>query len=462
LIPPRFSLLPAAALATSGLFLGVGAASAQVLQAPRRAAEVTTPRTTDSPLVTTMLLNASAFGGYDDNVSVGGDFGGEPGAPPLTTASGYVGQFNGGFQYRRGKGRNNLDFGVQGSSTVYGDIDVGPTNTAGVTFGSHSGLGRSNMLHLTQAFTYDSTYALDALGPVEDVVTTPGELPTGGAVDGLLSQASWASQTGVSLDRQWSRRDSTSIGYDYSYRSFTGSNGETSKGHGANASYTRQLTRVASMSANYAFSNSDYAGSFTEGPRRPVDSHNIEGSAAFTKRVSPRRSLYFGFGGGASRVETVSTEALVPYQYWAPVANADARLDLSMTWTLAGNYRRTTTGFEGISRETFVSNVTSVSVGGPVGSRLHLVFSGGGANGNVEASAAGTGRYNTATVAAQAGVALTRTLSATVQYSYYRYNFSEDTALAGDLPPEFSRNSVHVGLTLAMPLGRQASRAARP
>ena len=63
---------------------------------------------------------------------------------------------------------------------------------------------------------------------------------------------------------------------------------------------------------------------------------------------------------------------------------------------------------------------------------------------------------------AQAGVALTRTLSATVQYSYYRYNFSEDTALAGDLPPEFSRNSVHVGLTLAMPLGRQASRAARP
>ncbi|HEY8550217.1 MAG TPA: hypothetical protein VIL35_09700, partial [Vicinamibacterales bacterium] len=83
-----------------------------------------------------------------------------------------------------------------------------------------------------------------------------------------------------------------------------------------------------------------------------------------------------------------------------------------------------------------------------------LVLSGGAAQGNVDASATGTGEYTTGTGAAQVDVAITQVLFAVVQYSYFHYRFSADTVLPPSFPRDFSRNVVRVGLSLALPLTR--------
>ena len=446
-----------AALTSAAVAGAAVAAQGQALQLPRRAAEVTAPRTSDAPPTSSLVLNGTVFGGYDDNVSQGGDFSGTPGPPPLLSTSGTVGQFALGLGYRRGRGRSGIDLDAQGSMLTYGGgIDVGSSQSADLIFGAHTGLGRTTMLNVSQGLTYDTTYGLGTLNVLQGPATGIAELPTSSAVEGVVQQTSWASNTALSLDQQLSRRDTAAVGYNYARRTFTGSNGETSASHSANAGYSHSVSRTTSLSASYAYAQSEYAGSFTSGPRRPVDSHNVEGSVGFTKRVTPRRSARVGFGGGAMHVETVSTALLAPYSYWAPTYNVDARLDLSPTWALSGNLVRTTSGFEGISGETFLSDVGGVSVGGAVGSRVILLFSGGGAHGNVDPSAQGSGSYTTVTGATQLSVRLTRSLSATAQYTYYRYAFSEDTELPSSLPPRFNRNAVNVGLTLALPLaGRQ-------
>ena len=462
MIRPHGSPLAAAgASAVSVLALAAGTAHAQVLQAPRRAAEFTVPRTSETPLSTSLIINAAALGGYDDNVSEGGDLA-QPGAPPVATGAGGVFQFTGGLDYRRSKGRSGITFGAHGSGITYSGVNLESSGSADGTFSGFTSLGRGNTLSVTEAVTYESLYALGALAPIDDPIQAPGELPTGGGVEGLLRQRSWASDSGIALSRQWSRRNETSVDYNYNRRTFLGNDGETSSAHTASASYTRTLSRTATASANYGFSTAEYAGAFTEGPTRPVDSHNIDGTVNFTKRISPRRSLYFGFGGGASRIETVSTDALLPYAYWAPTASVDTRLDLSMTWTLSGNFRRTTTAFQGLNNETFLSDIFGISVGGPVNDRLSLVLSTGGARGDVDASAAGTGSYTTGTAAVLVSLRLTRTLAASAQYSYYNYQFSDDTPLAEGVPQEFNRNAVRAGLTLALPLNGRQARTPRP
>lgn len=429
-------------------------AGAQVLNVPRRAAEATQPPPRDTRTTTTASLTASAFGGYDDNISEDSEFGQAPGTPPRLTGAGGVGQFNIGLDYQRSRGRRRIGVSGTGSLNTYGGIDISPTQTAGAIFRFETGMGRRNTLALSEMVNYDSSYGLGALGVVADPVTAPGELPTSTSVEGLFEQRAWSTNSSISLGRDWSRRDTTFVGYSYDSRTFLGENGETGFGHHANAGYSRALSRTASLNATYTYSDSEYAGSFTAGPRRPVASHNIEAGVAFTKRVSPRRSLQLSIVGGASHTETVSTELLEPYSYWAPTASLDARLDLTRTWTLAGTYRRTTTGFEGLSRETFVSNVAGVSVGGHIGRRTRLVLSGGAAQGNVDASATGTGEYTTGTGAAQVDVAITQVLFAVVQYSYFHYRFSADTVLPPSFPRDFSRNVVRVGLSLALPLTR--------
>ena len=437
-------------------------AQAQVMNVPRRAAETTQPRTASDPLVTSSTLTAGIFGGYDDNISEGGEFGEVAGPPPLLTGSGGVGQGAIGYHYSRTRGTKGIALGTDGIVNTYGGLDVDPSYNASLGFSAFTGFGRSNTFTFSELLNYDSLYGLGTLGVVDDQVTAPNELPTSTAVEGILPQKSFATSTGISLARDWSRRDITSVGYSYGSRTFTGDNGETSFSHTANASYNRATSRNTTVSMNYNYSNAEYAGSFTAGPRRPVDNHNIEGGFTFTKRVSPRRSLDVGFSGGASYIETVSTELLDPYTYWAPTGGFNARLDLSQTWSLSGNYRRTTTGFEGLSNETFMSDVAGVSVGGLVGERVTLVFSGGAASGNVDASATGTGAYTTGTGAVQMSIGITRTLSATVRYAYYQYSFSSDTVLPEGVASEFNRNAFRAGLTLNLPFGRRQPRAPQP
>ncbi len=433
--------------------------AAQVLTRPARAADETPAASTDPSARPTqqVFVILDALGGYDDNASVGGvDLGESPG-PPTFTQPGYVGQLVGGLDYRRARGLRSFGLNGQGSFTTYRNLGVRPSRNASLSLSAATPVGRNNSLRLAQSLAYDSLYRLDAFSPI-DAVAVPDELPTSTSLQGLLRRESWSSETSATLDRRWSRTNSTTAAYTLDRRQFTGQGGEVTFAHRGLLSYDRLLGRSNGVMVRYEYVTGEFASDLQQGGRRPYASHVIEGGPRFTKRVSPRRTLHLSAGVGGTYVDSVTGVERVAYAYWAPYGHADARIDVGRTWVLSGNYRRGVTAFEGITIETFLSDVVGVALGGGVGDRVDLVLSGGFATGKVGGEATAASDYDTYSSAAQVRVLLTSTLSAVLQYSYYKYAFGETSVLTPGVPSEFSRNAVRAGLSLRLPLHRRAGR----
>jgi hypothetical protein len=446
LLPPRTGLR--AVLAGAALLLTWTAApvSAQPLNQPRRAADVYAPRTPTAPPTSELRFSLSALGGYDDNVTQSGGGGGAPSA----LQPGYLGLFDGALGYRRARGSRYLSFDGAAGVTSYEGAGLGPSQRASGNVMAGTEFGRGYTLTAGQGLSFDATYGLETLAAFDGPLGQ-GELPTTASVEGVLRRKSWSTDSSVSLGRRWTTRDSTSVSYGFTRRAYIQADSEASHSQNVNASYSRQMNRTTSLNMGYAYAQGEYVGGVELEDVRPRGTHAVTTGLLFTRRVSPRRSLVVGFDGGATRVSSVTGADQTEYAYWSPTASVNARLDLSRTWTLSGNFGRTITTLDGLTADTFVSDTATISVGGSAGRRLQLVFSGGVASGRQGEDVIESSDFETYTGAAQAQVSILRNLSAMAQYVYYRYNLTSGSPLPTDFPAVFDRNGFRVGLTLSWP-----------
>jgi hypothetical protein len=392
-----------------------------------------------------MTLTASALGGYDDNLAA--DIGSGTGTVPTAAASGYTGYFDGALDYLYGNSDHSLRASASGNVRTFSDYledpAVGGTATvSGSTrLGRRHTLGGSQQIRYEPLFTSGSSYTSGL--PLPPGVS--GTVPTAG----LLSRRSLSSLSSVSLDREWSRRDSTRLGYSYTTQQFEDDYGDNSF-HRVVAEYRRTVSRAARVRAGYRYGRGD----FTDygGTTRPYREHTIDGGPEIETALSPRRRLGLSIGGGATYTETLSSVTGEDYDYWVPFGSVTATVDLTPTWSLAGGYSRGFSVLQGLTEEIYSTDTVFVRTGGPLAARTDLVIGGTFASGRTPTASGVEDDFDVYGASAVLRYGITRTVSATAGYYYYHHVYSNPAALPTGFPGEYDRNAVRVGITVWAPL----------
>ena len=395
-----------------------------------------------------LTFTGSVLVGYDTWLSPGGT-GISPTQEPQS-GSALSGEAALGYYY--GNGRRSLSIDGRTLTLGYSGIDADPTIGGRVTIAGHSNLGRVARLHLMQDVAYEPTLVLGSTTPdlpIEGSVAAPPAEVT----SGYLEQRSWSSNTGVSLGRQWTPRQTTQIDAAYRHSEFLDEFGYDTRSLRADLSHAWQRSRTLTIEGLYGFEDSQSDG--VDGLRTPMTNHRLNGSFTYARRLSPTRNMSFTLGGGATHVTTLNAADQTDLTYWTPSGTASFGIDLGRSWAIAASYTRDASMLQGVSLTSFASNEANVNANGLIGSRVEAsvaaTYSKGRAGGGT------TGEYENYNGSMQLRYAFSRCCAASVIYDYYAYEFLEVADLPSDFRSNFDRQAIRVGFTLWLPLyGRYA------
>ena len=401
-----------------------------------------------------LAVTASFLGGYDDNASpTGGPAIGTPGIDPRLSQSAYIGTADIGFEYGRAKLTRMFTLGGNAFFNDYRDLDLGISSGGNVRLGMTSPIGRSVTGRANAAFSSDPQYDLSSRLPgVGEIpvssVDAPPLLP---AMTGLNDARSNTVFGGAGLDWQAAHRSMVGVTVNYYNRNYSGTSSATlgdSSGYRAGVSLAQTLSRRSSLRTTYEYGNSTVTELDVD---RPSRDHRIEVGPAYERRLSPSRGLRLAGSVGAIRVETLSTFRDRLVSYWSPSGSASVDVDLVRTWQARGDYRREISVLDGLVPQTYLADNLTTSVAGYLNRRTRLELFADYVKGTSPQDPR-LNDFDTVGARAHTRIALTRLLAMTAEYDFYRYHFSNANVLPESLPSRFTRNAVHVGFTLWLPL----------
>jgi hypothetical protein len=393
-----------------------------------------------------LTLSGNVLGGYDDNLTTPGE--GDVISP---RPSGAVGLADARARYWFGDQERSIDVSGRGYVNSFRNLGLAPSYGGDQSFNARTAIGRRDYFQFSQTLRYDPFFTL---GAFRSVGTAPAPTPTvptpdANPTNGLTEQRSWLGNIGTSLRHQWSRRTSTEVGFGYGWVSYADGAAYDSRNQAVTATMIHSISRPVELRAGYRRGD----GRFSQGPGvepLPLRDDTGEGGLAYTRAFSRTRRVSVAGGGGATYVRGIETSTRRPYEYWAPSAYGNARLDLGRSWTLTGDYRRGVAVLQGLTPEVFVSQTTMLSAGGYFASWLETVFSTAYAVGQ---TGAGVGQqYDTFAAVAQWRIRLARGLSSVVVFNHYRYFLDAAASESLGVSPELYRNAVRVGLSWSLPL----------
>ena len=411
------------------------AASAQVVQRPPRS-ETAGERTTQD-----LTFRGSLLGGYDDNQMppTGGDF-------FATYPSAYTAFGDSSLAYRRGNQLRWFEARGDGFFNSYGSLGTGPSLGGGEQVGGQVTLGRRNELRASQYLRYSPYFSLGLLGAVQPESVTDNTTNT------LNESGSWSQGGSLTLTRRWTRNTSTDFSYAFNGQVYAEEAGFDSRSHLGTIGLNRTLGRRTSLRASYQHSDNHYTQPL--GGSVPNVTRTGDVGVTYERRLSPSRQLTLSGGGGASYIDTVDTLMFEPAKFWTPAGYGAVRLDLARSWSLGGDYRRSTSVLQGNRAEPFTAHTAQVSFGGDVRPWLESVFTAGYSNGvsNLETGGTFSGRYNGYTGTAQLRVHMMAGWSSVVSFTHYQYQLNEVASQLLGVSRELHRNAVRVGLSWSLPL----------
>jgi hypothetical protein len=277
---------------------------------------------------------------------------------------------------------------------------------------------------------------------------------TGGSIPaaGLFERQSWLSTTSASLERAWSRRNTTRVTYDYSSQRFTDDIRGNNDRHQATAEYRRRFERAAILRASYRYLDGRYTDYATV--TRPRTEQTIEAGPEYSKTLRRRRplSLSFAAGGGATYVESVGSVTREPYDDWVPYASATAALSQVAAWSLVGGYRRDFSVLQGLTDQIYSTDNAYVTVERQLMSRLGVAAEGTFSTGRTTVASGVSDSFKVSGASAVVRFSLASTVAATAGYFYYHHRYSNPDVLPAGFPAQYDRNAFRVGLTFWMPL----------
>ncbi len=264
-------------------------------------------------------------------------------------ASGSTASLDGTLNYRRGNQLRSLTLDTTGNVMAYpdqlDDLVAGGT----VTLGARTSMGRANTVAISQRAGYEPL--INVLSPGGNGVVLPPELGAPSPTTGLFDRQSVSSNSLVSLETRWGRRDTTTVGYGYNLRNFLDDPTEEegaqqfgdSRAHSVTTTYRRTLGSSVKARADYTYQDleTEYAsstGSPDTSTTTPTRTHRVEGGTDVEHALDRRgRRLTWTLTAGAGRIETVSSASLLPYSAWLPVGSATMTLAFTPRWSVDGD-----------------------------------------------------------------------------------------------------------------------------
>ena len=411
-----------------------------------------------------LILTANVLGGYDDNLTA--SLGTGAGAVPTAPASGYTGFLDARLDYFRGTTLRSIRVGSGGSLRTYPGYLDSPAPGGLATIEGTTALGRKHTLRVSERVEYLPLFTAGVIG-VSGVAPPPltgeGSPATAGALPstGLFERQSWISDTAVSLERNWTRRDTTRVSYDYFTQRFTSDEYGDNHYNQATAEYRRRLERGVTLRTSYRYLDGNY--SDYAGDTYPRTEQTVEGGPDFVKMLHGQRRLWVSLGAGATWVEGVNTATHEPYDDWVPTASAAATFDLTNTWWLRGDYRRGFTVLQGLTDQLYSTDTASVRTGGPLFARTEVAVGGSFADGRTNVASGASDTFRVYGASLVLSTALTPTVAAFAGYFYYDHRYSNPAELPTGFPARYDRNAFRVGVTFFVPLvGTSLRRPATP
>ena len=411
-----------------------------------------------------LTLTVNTLGGYDDNPSPT-ESGGVDAFTPREP--GYMGFGETALVYRRGKQSQSFEIGGRGFVNAFRNVGLTPGFGGDLHADLRAPLGRRHQLGLSASGRTDPFYTLGAFAPLRGDGGAGGDgddvessvLPDANPVNGFSIRRSLTGDAAVSLTSRWTPRNTMSADYQYHMSDFRDNIGDGHT-HAASLGYTRSIGRRSGLSAKYRASDSEFLDQ--DGLVRPNRTQTADLGYQHEREVSRTRRLAFGFGAGATYVDTVSSVLRERLDYVMPSGYANTRVDVARTWSISANYRRAVSVLEGLTAESFITDTGLVRVGGFLGSRSELALSAAYSTGAAVVTES-TAKFDSYTGTAQLRVMLTRWWAAVVSQNVYAYRLHEFGELPKGMLDRLDRNATRVGMTLNLPLyGGYISRRARP
>ena len=424
------------------VLLCVTAAEAQVFQPPSRVFQLrpVSGRAQQELTLTTNLL-----------VGIGTQLTPEAsveGSRPVVS----TGFSNTSIRYLFGTQENSFEARGRGFLSAYDNFSSGPDYGGDLELRGRAELGRRTDMTVSQQVRSNPFFGLAAF----DSLLLPGIDPSylderplaSNPITAVNANRSLELSTRLTASRELTRRSTIRGSYGYAERTFEDDAAFDSRTHEGALSYDRSLGRSSGLVSMYRYSSHESRGS--DGVRLPFEVNTLEFGFRYGKDISSTRRLQISGAAGTEWTDTIDGSTQQAQRFWRPSARGTASVDLSRTWVLHANFRRSVDVLQGVSSEPFFTDLVSVGLGGLLKERIQLIFSGAYATGN--ARGVSGSQFDSYAVSSQVNVPVTDWWSVMASYTHYRYSLEAVASQALLLPPTMNRNAVYMGLTLTAPL----------
>ena len=397
-----------------------------------------------------LTVNASAGGGYDDNILID-----QPGSiavgDPRFAKSGMVGTFSGSASYSLDRSRLSLGLGASTSTRYYPSQDPqefvsGQGADAHATFR----LGRRSSLQATQSVSYQP-YSFTSILPTA-FAPLDGQAPSrtvgvDAASTAYLGHESYLSyQTGVSFQQELSRRVSLMLGYDMvdSETAYSGGDFRTRSGR---AGLRYSLSKGLGVRLGYGYTGGDYSGD------RRFHTSNIDAGVDYNRALSFSRRTTVSFSTGS----TALTDAQGNDRF---EITGSARLnhEIGRSWNLWGSYDRQFSFIDALLTPALTDSF-GAGFGGLFNRHVQWETTAVALIGNLGSSNVAGRSFDTYQGTSSLQIALMRNLSLVTSYSYYHYRYDANVVLPPGVAHNIDRQSVQTSISVWAPI---FSRSRRP
>ncbi len=397
-------------------------------------------------------VTASVLAGYDDNAPAGSFGGGGLGSPLLQTGA-YTG-FSAGLAYAWQGRRVQIGANAGSSGRYYTDeaeyLSTGHFGGIGLA----AQLGQRGRVVLNQSVSYAPSYLYSLMPGLGG-----GALgaPVGGGEFPLGDQAVYVYDTAASVTYGLGRRASIEALGSYRSSDYGEAAGPSMSGlrsYSVGGRFRQGLTRYASLRLGYVYREGQYA--FTRA-NASTAVHDIDIGVDYRRALSLTRRTTISFGTGSAIVTApVTIDSAEQKLQFRLVGDVGIEHEIGRTWRARLNYNRGVGFAEAFAQPVFADAV-NLSLTGFLARRVDFSANGGMSFGDVGLGSQATAQssFRTWNATTRLRYAISSMWAVYGEYLYYSQDLGDAVLVPAGVPSVLDRQSVHVGLTLWVPLLRR-------
>jgi len=388
------------------------------------------------PAGQSLTAQGTLSSGYDDNVLAG-----TSAQNSIRTAQeGPFAQFSGGLNYALGLGSGSIHAAAGTSQRYYPSLAREYYRNYNASIGGTFLVSARPNITVHQSASYRPYTFLEIFPNVDEPPIGASDVPEPDLVPLARQYVAYAG--GADLRQQVTRRGTFSTFWNYGITDRL-SNQFWRQSAGAN--YSVRVTRDLSAYVGYRYTEGHHNDRVTR-IHRPDIGLDFLRALSLTRRTS----LTFGVGMQATAYDQVT--------HFSAVANVRVIHEIGRSWTVGAVYRRGTYFVETLP-EPMTGDSASVQVNGLITRRVQLSGVLSGSFGKMGYGAAR--HYDSYRGSISLSSAITRYMSAGVNYGYYHYMFADVVELEPDLARDINRQAVRGYVTFWAPIFTRRANASR-